>query len=234
MAGAGRRAAGIAAPSRRAGHRTIAPGRATHQAPGGSPAPSTADCCPTCKCPQVRATTLRGPRSGAPAPRARRRRTCRLRGVRADGAEQAVALVARPCREIEDVGRARDGAVAEADTPQAVDPDRLLRGGQQSPGPLPATLRVLAEGGDVAVAEVADEQRSGGLAEAGRGRPGEAPGGVELAARCDAPASGRRSSSTRRRCPRPLPGGLVVAALRSAFAYVTKMYPPRFWIPNGA
>ena len=56
----------------------------------------------------------------------------------------------------------------------------LLR--EQPAGPLPAALVVLAERVDVAVAEVADEQRAGGLAEARGGRPGEAPRSVQLAA----------------------------------------------------
>src|SRR5579884_737197 len=97
---------------------------------------------------------------------------------RLQGAEEAVRFVVNPGGEIEFVGVA-DEAVAEGDTPQAVNCDRIVvevfKLTQES-------LGVGVEGIDAPIAEVADEQI---VAESAKiaGSQGQTPGRVERALR---------------------------------------------------
>src|SRR6476646_2603779 len=84
------------------------------------------------------------------AKRGRRRRSVR-RGDRAEGARR---FVVRTGGEEQRVRRpVVDGAAAEPDAPQAIDPDRLAAIASEDAGRLPA-IAMPGEGVDLAVAEV--------------------------------------------------------------------------------
>src|SRR6185295_14959066 len=84
--------------------------------------------------------------------------------ARFQAAEQSMAFLIRPRREVQRAGNSRPPAVAERDRPQAIDHHRPApRALQQS-----AELAVDVEGHDRAAAEVADEQFIGVLAERAR------------------------------------------------------------------
>src|SRR6266545_2276510 len=98
-----------------------------------------------------------------------------------DLAEVAVLLVVRPRGEIESVGRAGAGAVAEANAPQPVD-DEVSVVAAQAATVTPFAFLVFAVGVDPAIAEVADEQTAPESAEVRR-RHCDAPRGVQLTMR---------------------------------------------------
>src|SRR5262252_8879004 len=100
-----------------------------------------------------------------------------MSATRDDLAEQAVRLAVRASGEEQFVGLRRV-PVAEPQSPQAVDDDRLAIGLPQLAGPS-AGVRVVDV--DVTVAEVSNEQITAELAEVRR-REGEPPRRVELAA----------------------------------------------------
>src|SRR5579862_3226531 len=103
-----------------------------------------------------------------------------VRGV--DRSEQPVVLTVRAGREVERVRRAVVRcAAAELEGPEAVDRDLAARGRLKRPGPPVGAVRLLLEGVDPPVAEVADEQVAAEGAEA-RGRLGEPPRRVQVAA----------------------------------------------------
>src|SRR5262249_27712539 len=80
-------------------------------------------------------------------------------------AEQPVHLVVRAGGEVEIVRVTRPRAVPEADAPEAVDRDRLAVRSLELAFELPLPVRLRLEGGDPAVAEVADEEVAARLAE---------------------------------------------------------------------
>src|SRR5262249_41341187 len=72
---------------------------------------------------------------------------------RGQSAKKAVLLIARPRREVEDVGWPRGSAIAKCQTPKPVNRDRLpLRGPHE-----PLELSGFRKGGNLSTAEVADE-----------------------------------------------------------------------------
>src|SRR5262252_7519845 len=101
----------------------------------------------------------------------------RISATRDDLAEQAVRLAVWASGEKQFVGLRRV-PVAEPQTPQAVDDDRLATGLPQL-AEASAAVRVVDV--DLTVAEVSNEQITAELAEV-RGRKGEPPRRVELAA----------------------------------------------------
>src|SRR5438105_3667419 len=88
-------------------------------------------------------------------------------------------LVVWTGREEQGIGRTGHETIAKLDAPQAIDHDGTVRGIPQRPDEMPG-IQVICI--DAAVAKIANQQVIAELAKVRR-RQGQAPGGVELAAR---------------------------------------------------
>ena len=148
-----------------------------------------------------------------------------------DRSEEPVLLIPGTGEEVQGGRR----VPAAAPLPNAIAQGRRSRSVCRRPVvavPCRPTCSVLRVGADAAVPEVPDEQVAGEVAERWARAPGPTPrstarssAAVHNAARA---ASGVNSSTY------PCPGPRHRPSAASCFAYVTKMFPPRAWIPNGA
>src|SRR6266853_138346 len=100
-----------------------------------------------------------------------------------DAAEESIFLVVDTGREVERIGARAEPAVAEPQSPEAGDVDWRAGFALELPAEGPGAQ---AEGVDAAVAEIADQQLAGEIAEAGRGGR-QPPGRIQGAAGGDSP-----------------------------------------------